>query len=250
MNIEKLLSKAALNFKNSIITIIPFIVLYTIIQYIVTPSAKYPDSTADDISGIIIYLEMLSQSSIILIFASFFLNIIYNISVIKFIFSFISKSKTKINISHIVNSFGRILGIYFILIGIPLILFLFLSSNMLGALFCIYISIYIYLRLFFAQYFVIQNNQPICQSILESHYLVTNNLYRVFAVIGLNLIFILVTFYISSILASLIITMNFKLAELVYSLLFNIGLYYTSIFNIHFYQFIINREKTPINMDT
>ena len=75
MNIEKLLSKAAVNFKNSIITIIPFIALYTIIQYIVTPSAPNPDSTANDISGIMIYLEMLSQSSMLLIFGSFFLNI-------------------------------------------------------------------------------------------------------------------------------------------------------------------------------
>ena len=74
MNIEKLLSKAVIDFKNSFITIIPFIVLYTIIQYIVTPSAPNINSTADDISGIMIYLDMLSQSSILLILVPFFLN--------------------------------------------------------------------------------------------------------------------------------------------------------------------------------
>ena len=147
MNIEKLLSKAVIDFKNSFITIIPFIVLYTIIQYIVTPSAPNINSTADDISGIMIYLDMLSQSSILLILGSFFLNMIYNISVIKFIFSFIGKSKTKINISHILNYFGPILGIHFVLIGLPIILFLIFSSNVLGLLFCFYVTIYIYLRM-------------------------------------------------------------------------------------------------------
>ena len=231
MKIEALFSKSYTTFFKTIKLVAPLIVVFTVLQLIFS-------SANLDIEQILLDFSEAASFSMLI---SVILGLIYNVIITQYIFDYYhGVNKLQFNINKIFIYASKIIGLYIIsVIPCLIMLLLFSSINYLGLLLPVYMFLFIYVALFFSQYFIICYNARLKESIINSYTLIRNNYLYVIVIIALNMCLVFFSIYFITIIVSILSLFSGEQNLIIYflsSLLANVGFYFISIFNISFFK--------------
>lgn len=232
MNIEKILSLSFSLFNKTLRSILPFIVFYNILVIFIT----YFFSIESVIDSSIMTVHTIIPVSFIYI-----IQLLYFILITQFIFNKIKKTKIRFNIIIVIQSFLRIIGVYLLILVLPIIIIMGLISLHSGSFFLLGIIPLLLFITIFSNYLIINNQKNIIESIIGSYQIISNNLSETLILVMINIIFIFFIITVSIIVEdALPIVLN--------SILINILNYFISIFNIQFY-YLINFQCNGQNIN-
>lgn len=231
MKIEALFSKSYTTFFKTIKLVAPLITVFTALQLIFSSDNLDFEQVLSDISVVTSFSMLISV----------ILGLIYNVIITQYIFDYYNGvNKLQFNINKIFIYAFKIIGLYIISIVPSLIvLVLFNSINYLGLLLPVYMFIFIYVALFFSQYFIIYYEASLKESILNSFELIRNNYLHVIVIMALNICLVFFSLYFITIIVSifsLVLGEGSLITYFLSSLLSNVGFYFISIFNISFFK--------------
>ena len=232
MNIEILLSKSINKFKETIQTIAPLIILYTILSYLFTPPILRSYQLEQNFE--IIATQIKSQDIIFSILLIAIFNL-YTIIINQFIF--INIKKTTFKISDTLSLLMLLFIIYLILImSFVFMIFIFPIPDLVLILLVI-----LYIALFFTIYIMIDYNKSYLESFIIGYILFTKNIKSILKLILMHgLALILITY--GMVMVGLIATQILgALSIVVINILFYFASYLLSIIWIYFY-FTLNKD--------
>ena len=244
MNIEKIFSKGYQLFVQTFTTVAPAIVLYSLFNAGLSIALDYIFGTTnnmDDLLNSPLSSEEIPDINSMGILLNYFIlslcQMIYYVAFIQFIFSKIYKANLKFNLSASIKSAFKIIGIYILVTGAPLVISIILDDS--GLLFMLGFFI-LYLITHFAPYFIINQNKNIIESMLLSYDLIKNNTFNYLLLRGMHLI---ITFIM------LILFLQFYSLQIVFLLkpvMIGFGTYLMWIFDVYFY-YSANNTNTLIS---
>ena len=232
MNIEILLSKSINKFKETIQTIAPLIILYTILSYLFTPPILRSYQLEQNFE--MIANQIKSQDIIFSILLIAIFNL-YTIVINQFIF--INIKKTTFKISDTLSLLMLLFIIYLILImSFVFMIFIFPIPDLVLILLVI-----LYIALFFTIYIKMDYNKSYLESFIIGYMLFTKNIRSILKLILMHgLALILITY--GMVMVGLIATQILgALSIVVINILFYFASYLLSIIWIYFY-FTLNKE--------
>ena len=232
MNIEILLSKSINKFKETIQTIAPLIILYTILSYLFTPPILRSYQLEQNFE--IIATQIKSQDIIFSILLIAIFNL-YTIIINQFIF--INIKKTTFKISDTLSLLILLFMIYLILImSFVFMIFIFPIPDLVLILLVI-----LYIALFFTIYIKMDYNKSYLESFIIGYMLFTKNIRSILKLILMHgLALILITY--GMVMVGLIVTQILgALSIVVINILFYFASYLLSIIWIYFY-FTLNKD--------
>ena len=232
MNIEILLSKSINKFKETIQTIAPLIILYTILSYLFTPPILRSYQLEQNFE--MIANQIKSQDIIFSILLIAIFNL-YTIIINQFIF--INIKKTIFKISDTLSLLVLLFIIYLILcISFIVMIFIFPIPDLV-----LILLVMLYVALFFTIYVKIDYNKSYMESFIIAYMLFTNNITSILKLILMHgLALILITY--GMVMVGLIATQILgNLSIVVINILFYFTSYLLSIIWIYFY-FTLNKD--------
>ena len=232
MNIEILLSKSINKFKETIQTIAPLIILYTILSYLFTPPILRSYQLEQNFE--MIANQIKSQDIIFSILLIAIFNL-YTIVINQFIF--INIKKTIFKLSDTLSLLVLLFIIYLILcISFIVMIFIFPIPDLVLILLAM-----LYVALFFTIYIKIDYNKSYVESFIIAYMLFTNNITSILKLILMHgLALILITY--GMVMVGLIATQILgALSIVVINILFYFASYLLSIVWIYFY-FTLNKD--------
>ena len=238
MNIEILLSKSINKFKETIQTIAPLIILYTILSYLFTPPILRSYQLEQNFE--MIANQIKSQDIIFSILLIAIFNL-YTIIINQFIF--INIKKTIFKISDTLSLLMLLFIIYLILsMSFIFMIFIFPIPDLV-----LILLVMLYIALFFTIYVKIDYNKSYVESFIIAYMLFTNNITSILKLIlmhGLALILITYGMVMLGLIAKQILG---ALSIVVINILFYFASYLLSIIWIYFYltlnkDFITNKK--------
>ena len=232
MNIEILLSKSINKFKETIQTIAPLIILYTILSYLFTPPILRSYQLEQNFE--MIANQIKSQDIIFSILLIAIFNL-YTIIINQFIF--INIKKTIFKISDTLNLLVLLFIIYLILcLSFIVMIFIFPIPDLV-----LILLVMLYVALFFTIYVKIDYNKSYMESFIIAYMLFTNNITSILKLILMHgLALILITY--GMVMVGLIATQILgALSIVVINILFYFASYLLSIIWIYFY-FTLNKD--------
>ena len=232
MNIEILLSKSINKFKETIQTIAPLIILYTILSYLFTPPILRSYQLEQNFE--MIANQIKSQDIIFSILLIAIFNL-YTIVINQFIF--INIKKTIFKISDTLSLLVLLFIIYLILcISFIVMIFIFPIPDLV-----LILLVMLYVALFFTIYVKIDYNKSYMESFIIAYMLFTNNITSILKLILMHgLALILITY--GMVMVGLIATQILgALSIVVINILFYFASYLLSIIWIYFY-FTLNKD--------
>ena len=232
MNIEILLSKSINKFKETIQTIAPLIILYTILSYLFTPPILRTYQLDQNFE--IILTQINSQDIIFSILLIAIFNL-YTIIINQFIF--INIKKTIFKISDTFSILVLLFIIYLILcISFVLMIFIIPIPDLVFILLII-----LYVALFLTIYIKMDYNKSYLESLVIGYMLFTKNVTSILKLLlihGLALILIIYAMVMVGLIATQILG---TLSIILINLLFYFASYLLSIIWIYFY-FTLNKD--------
>jgi len=232
MNIEILLSKSINKFKETIQTIAPLIILYTILSYLFTPPILRSYQLEQNFE--LIANQIKSQDIIFSILLIAIFNL-YTIVINQFIF--INIKKTIFKLSDTLSLLVLLFIIYLILcISFIVMIFIFPIPDLV-----LILLVMLYVALFFTLYVKIDYNKSYMESFIIAYMLFTNNITSILKLILMHgLALILITY--GMVMVGLIATQILgALSIVVINILFYFASYLLSIIWIYFY-FTLNKD--------
>ena len=232
MNIEILLSKSINKFKETIQTIAPLIILYTILSYLFTPPILRSYQLEQNFE--MIANQIKSQDIIFSILLIAIFNL-YTIVINQFIF--INIKKTIFKLSDTLSLLVLLFIIYLILcISFIVMIFIFPIPDLV-----LILLVMLYIALFFTIYVKIDYNKSYVESFIIAYMLFTNNITSILQLIFMHgLALILITY--GMVMVGLIATQILgALSIVVINILFYFASYLLSIIWIYFY-FTLNKD--------
>jgi len=232
MNIEILLSKSINKFKETIQTIAPLIILYTILSYLFTPPILRSYQLEQNFE--LIANQIKNQDIIFSILLIAIFNL-YTIIINQFIF--INIKKTIFKISDTLNLLVLLFIIYLILcLSFIVMIFIFPIPDLV-----LILLVMLYVALFFTIYVKIDYNKSYMESFIIAYMLFTNNITSILKLILMHgLALILITY--GMVMVGLIATQILgALSIVVINILFYFASYLLSIIWIYFY-FTLNKD--------
>ena len=232
MNIEILLSKSINKFKETIQTIAPLIILYTILSYLFTPPILRSYQLEQNFE--LIANQIKSQDIIFSILLIAIFNL-YTIIINQFIF--INIKKTIFKISDTLSLLVLLFIIYLILcLSFIVMIFIFPIPDLV-----LILLVMLYVALFFTIYVKIDYNKSYMESFIIAYMLFTNNITSILKLILMHgLALILITY--GMVMVGLIATQILgALSIVVINILFYFASYLLSIIWIYFY-FTLNKD--------
>ena len=232
MNIEILLSKSINKFKETIQTIAPLIILYTILSYLFTPPILRSYQLEQNFE--MIANQIKSQDIIFSILLIAIFNL-YTIIINQFIF--INIKKTIFKISDTLSLLVLLFIIYLILcLSFIVMIFIFPIPDLV-----LILLVMLYVALFFTIYVKIDYNKSYMESFIIAYMLFTNNITSILKLILMHgLALILITY--GMVMVGLIATQILgSLSIVVINILFYFASYLLSIIWIYFY-FTLNKD--------
>ena len=232
MNIEILLSKSINKFKETIQTIAPLIILYTILSYLFTPPILRSYQLEQNFE--LIANQIKSQDIIFSILLIAIFNL-YTIVINQFIF--INIKKTIFKLSDTLSLLVLLFIIYLILcISFIVMIFIFPIPDLV-----LILLVMLYVALFFTLYVKIDYNKSYVESFIIAYMLFTNNITSILKLILMHgLALILITY--GMVMVGLIATQILgALSIVVINILFYFASYLLSIIWIYFY-FTLNKD--------
>ena len=232
MNIEILLSKSINKFKETIQTIAPLIILYTILSYLFTPPILRSYQLEQNFE--MIANQIKSQDIIFSVLLIAIFNL-YTIIINQFIF--INIKKTIFKLSDTLSLLVLLFIIYLILcISFIVMIFIFPIPDLV-----LILLVMLYVALFFTLYVKIDYNKSYMESFIIAYMLFTNNITSILKLILMHgLALILITY--GMVMVGLIATQILgALSIVVINILFYFASYLLSIIWIYFY-FTLNKE--------
>ena len=232
MNIEILLSKSINKFKETIQTIAPLIILYTILSYLFTPPILRSYQLEQNFE--LIANQIKNQDIIFSILLIAIFNL-YTIVINQFIF--INIKKTIFKLSDTLSLLALLFIIYLILcISFIVMIFIFPIPDLV-----LILLVMLYVALFFTLYVKIDYNKSYVESFIIAYMLFTNNITSILKLILMHgLALILITY--GMVMVGLIATQILgALSIVVINILFYFASYLLSIIWIYFY-FTLNKD--------
>ena len=236
MNIEKIFSVSTKLFSNTIRSVLPFILLYSIFFIYLNYFSSLSKVSEELIIAPTTFFD------IIILLITYSVNLLYSILIIKFIMNKTKNSNLKFNVNSIMNMAIKITALYLIIFIPGFILWIITNMTInfhIANIFLLLIP-FLYFITFFSQYFIVEKEKDIFESILLSHSLITENLNKFFILILINFFFLIVMFYVTIFLGQFMISIN--------SIVINIQLYFITIFNIQYY-FYLNKSMKKVSFD-
>ena len=232
MNIEKIFSVSTKLFNDSIRSILPFILLYSIFVIFLNYFSKFSELSEELIIAPTTFFD------IIMLLISYSINLLYSILIIQFIISKKNHSNLKFNLNSIIKTAIKITALYLIIFVPGIILWIITNMiiNLRAANIFLLLIPSLYLITFFSQYFIIDKQKNIFESVLLSYNLIIKNVNKFFVLMLINCFFLIVMFYIAIFLGQFMIGMH--------SMLINVQLYFITIFNIQYYFYLQKLEDT------
>ncbi len=232
MNIEILLSKSINKFKETIQTIAPLIILYTILSYLFTPPILRSYQLEQNFE--LIANQIKNQDIIFSILLIAIFNL-YTIVINQFIF--INIKKTIFKLSDTLSLLVLLFIIYLILcISFIVMIFIFPIPDLV-----LILLVMLYVALFFTLYVKIDYNKSYVESFIIAYMLFTKNIRSILKLILMHgLALILITY--GMVMVGLIATQILgALSIVVINILFYFASYLLSIIWIYFY-FTLNKD--------
>ena len=236
MNIEKIFSVSTKLFNDTIRSILPFILLYSIFFIYLNYFASFSKVSEE------LIIAPTNFFDVIILLITYSINLLYSILIIKFIMNKTKNSNLKFNINSIMKMAIKITALYLIIFIPGFILWIITNMTInfrIANIFLLLIP-FLYFVTFFSQYFIVEKEKDLFESILLSHSLIAKNLNKFFILILINFFFLIVIFYITIFLGQFMISIN--------SILINIQLYFVTIFNIQYY-FYLNQSMNKVSFD-
>ena len=228
MNIEKLLSKSINKFNQTIRIVLPFIILYTLIYRILSPSI-FNESFISNIQ----YLEEvnvnLQSNDMIFMILSFVLSMIYNVLIIKVIFFNFNNNKKIFKVDELLRLFALLSLIYIFTIFPSMVITLFIPF--LGVL----LAPIIYMALFFSIYIMLEFQTSFLGSLVKSYLLFTNNMSNMLVLCLIHCAGALMIIYATTLLGAPLMYIFGDLNTIFQQIFMNIGHYLLSIIWVCFY---------------
>ena len=186
MNIEKILSKSVSKFKETITSISPIIILYTILSYIFTPNNLRNfqlDQNFETITSEIKTADVLFSLILILIFS------LYTVFINQFI---ITNLKNKVfKISESISALSYMLLMYgLLLFSFTLLVLTFPIPDLV-----IFFILILYICMFFGLYIKIDVQKKNLDCILDGYFFCKHNFKNIFKIIIFHLLSIIVITY-------------------------------------------------------
>ena len=228
MNIEKLLSKSINKFNQTIRIVLPFIILYTLIYRILSPSI-FNESFISNIQ----YLEEvnvnLQSNDMIFMILSFVLSMIYNVLIIKVIFFNFNNNKKIFKVDELLRLFALLSLIYIFTIFPSMVITLFIPF--LGVL----LAPIIYMALFFSIYIMLEFHTSFLDSLVKSYLLFKNNMSNMLVLCLIHCAGALMIIYATTLLGAPLMYIFGDLNTIFQQIFMNIGHYLLSIIWVCFY---------------
>ena len=236
MNIEKIFSVSTKLFNDTIRSILPFILLYSIFAIFINYFSQISKLSEE------LIIAPTNFFDVIMLLISYSINLLYSILIIQFIISKRNHSNLKFNLNSIMQMAIKITTLYLIIFipGIILWIITNIIINLRLANIFLLLIPFLYLITFFSQYFIIEKQKNIFESILLSYSLITKNVNKFFVLMAINFFFLIIIFYIAIFLGQFMISIN--------SILINIQLYFITIFNIQYY-FYLKKTEDKVSFD-
>ena len=232
MNIETIFSSSFKIFNKTLRSVLPFIIIYNIFVIFITYFFSIEN---------IIDSSVINVYTIIPVLFIYIIQLLYYILITQFIFNKIKNTKIHFNITIVIQSLLKIIGLYILILIFPLIIILILMSLNANASFLLGIIPFFLFITIFANYLIINNQKNIIESIIGSYQIITNNLSETLILVMINIVFIFFIIIVAFIGGN-ILPIVFS------SILINILNYFISIFNIQFY-YLINSQFNGKNIN-
>ena len=228
MNIETLLSKSINKFNQTIRIVLPFIILYTLIYRILSPST-FNELLISNIENLEEVNFNLQSNDIIFMVLSFVLSMIYNLLIIKFIFISLKNNKKTFRLNEIFSLFILLLSIYILSIVPPMFMTLFIPF--LGVL----LVPIIYMALFFSIYIMLEFHTSFLDSLMNSYLLFKHNMSNILVLCLIHCAGVLMIIYATTLLGVPLTYIVGNLSTIFQQIIMNIGHYLLSIIWVCFY---------------
>jgi len=226
MNIEILLSKSIKKFKETIQTIAPLIILYTILSYLFTPPILRTYQLEQNFE---IILSQINSQDVIFSILLILIFSLYTIIINQFIFTNIKKTVFKL--SHTINT----LILLFIIYGILIISFLLLILIVPIPDLVLILFVILYVALFFTIYIKIDYNKSYLESLIIGYMLFIKNFKLIFKLLLIHVLALIVITY-SMVMGGVLVTQIIgAISVILINILFYMVSYLLSIIWIYFY---------------
>ena len=226
MNIEILLSKSIKKFKETIQTIAPLIILYTILSYLFTPPILRTYQLEQNFE---IILSQINSQDVIFSILLILIFSLYTIIINQFIFTNIKKTVFKL--SHTINT----LILLFIIYGILIISFLLLILIVPIPDLVLILFVILYVALFFTIYIKIDYNKSYLESLIIGYMLFIKNFKSIFKLLLIHMLALIVITY-SMVMGGVLVTQIIgAISVILINILFYMVSYLLSIIWIYFY---------------
>jgi len=228
MNIETLLSKSINKFNQTIRIVLPFIILYTLIYRILSPST-FNELLISNIENLEQVNFNLQSNDIIFMVLSFVLSMFYNLLIIKFIFISLKNNKKTFRLDEIFSLFILLLSSYILSIVPPMLITLLIPF--LGIL----LVPIIYIALFFSIYIMLEFHTSVLDSLVKSYALFKNNISNMLVLCLIHCAGALMIIYATTLLGVPFSYIAGNFTMIFQQIFMNIGHYLLSIIWICFY---------------
>jgi hypothetical protein len=226
MNIEILLSKSINKFKETIQTIAPLIILYTILSYLFTPPTLRSYHIEQNLD--ILISQINNQDVIFSILLILILNI-YTVVINQFIF---------INIKNEIFKLSQTISaliLLFIIYGILITSFLLMSLIIPLPDLVLILFIILYIALFFTLYIKLDYNKSYLNSLTSGYVLFTKNFKLIFKLLLMHGLALMIITYGMVILGLFVSQIIGKMSIILINILFYFLSYFLSIVWVYFY---------------
>ena len=226
MNIEILLSKSINKFKETIQTIAPLIILYTIFSYLFTPPTLRSYQIEQNLD--ILISQINNQDVIFSILLILILNI-YTVVINQFIF---------INIKNEIFKLSQTISaliLLFIIYGILITSFLLMSLIIPLPDLVLILFIILYIALFFTLYIKLDYNKSYLNSLTSGYVLFTKNFKSIFKLLLMHGLALMIITYGMVILGLFVSQIIGKMSIILINILFYFLSYFLSIVWVYFY---------------
>jgi len=226
MNIEILLSKSIKKFKETIQTIAPLIILYTILSYLFTPPILRTYQLEQNFE---IILSQINSQDLIFSILLILIFSLYTIIINQFIFTNIKKTVFKL--SHTINT----LILLFIIYGILIVSFLLLILVVPFPDLVLILFVILYVALFFTIYIKIDYHKSYLESLIIGYMLFIKNFKSIFKLLLIHVLALIVITY-SMVMGGVLVTQIIgAISVILINILFYMVSYLLSIIWIYFY---------------
>lgn len=222
---EKFFNFSITTFRTSIMSVLPYILVYSLINIFISYFIQFPELNQDFESNI----DSFDENIFIYLLIIFLVRSIYDISILKLIICRIKKQKVIFNIVSMFTYLYKVvlIDIFWIFSPIALVfLFFTFTGSSITEYFFILIPTFYFIT-YFSKYLIIDENQGIIESILTSYYMIKSNFIEFIKLLSINLLMLFIIIYTIALLGSFF--------QLLSTIVISIQFYFLTIFNVYFY---------------